>query len=548
MLSEYLQYSGLLDKSEIEETLESFRMHCALNESDSRRELNKLIDELRSISTRDSFELLVEIYDDVYTLQGVTREEIEVLMSSLDAHDDDDPLDVELVITKNLVGSFLSVYVYDAFASFLINRHLSQILLAINAVFDGDLRFEVQGSFPESFSSGISFLGVGGEAKELSVLSAKNRGSKISLLTDNVSSLAYGSLLLPSDFVFDSPVNNKENGLNERFNEIAAALSLKYLSNSFEVLQENNVSYRITGYRLISEESVSIKEINQSREFLYKIYDWVYCGGGGVDKLGLARNVISLSSDEKLIVDKTAWEAIHANYQIYLKGNIQSYLDVKGKVGASVLEFSNSTYTIADELLLSFKNNIFAVFSFLMIAILTNGIKQASIGKMFSWDYFSIVFIISIVSLSWYKFVKKDVDERFKSAGKTVKETLVSNYSKIIRESEIISVFDDGTKSSNEFLKERMVEYSKWWKGFLFLFVILYFSATVLHQHVIPCFNYSANHKQLDISKIDLETFKTNAVVKRGDAEKPSLDEEGFGERIRVEDKKLRITDLKLEE
>lgn len=256
MLHEFLQYSGLLEKSEIEETLESFWMKCALNTSDSRSDLNKLIDELRSISSRDSFELLVEIYDDVYTLQGVTKEEVDILTSSIGAHDIDDPLEVELTITKKLSDDLLSVYIFDVFAKFLIHRPLSQVLLAINAVFNGDLKFEVQGAFTESYSSGISFFGVGGVTRESRIISGNDRAGKISLLTDNVSNLAYRSLLLPSDFVFDSHINGKEDGLNERFNEIASVLSLKYLSNSFEVLEGNSVSYRITGYRLVSEESV----------------------------------------------------------------------------------------------------------------------------------------------------------------------------------------------------------------------------------------------------------------------------------------------------
>ena len=76
-------------------------------------------------------------------------------------------------------------------------------------------------------------------------------------------------------------------------------------------------------------------DLGVDSELLYKLMSWSFEGGSCADKIGLLRNILSIHLDGSgnIKFDNEVWDTVRSNYQIYLKGNIQDYLDVKNKIG-----------------------------------------------------------------------------------------------------------------------------------------------------------------------------------------------------------------------
>uniref|UniRef100_UPI000D46ECA8 hypothetical protein n=1 Tax=Aeromonas sp. HMWF015 TaxID=2056851 RepID=UPI000D46ECA8 len=218
---------------------------------------------------------------------------------------------------------------------------------------------------------------------------------------------------------------------------------------------------------------------------LYKIYDWSYEGGNCSDKIGLVRNVLSIHLDDnnKIKIDNEAWQAIQSNYQIYLKENIQSYLEIKNKIGEFVIESSSRTYTMANEILSSFKNSIFVFITFILTVVVVNGLKDTGEKSIFSDAYFAIVIILCIVSLIWREMTKRAVLKQFESASSTVKEILQLNYSKVLMQDEINQCIDPVVSTNRTYLEEQVKQYSEWWLGIILIFGLTYGAANIYFEH-----------------------------------------------------------------
>src|SRR5690606_16496348 len=134
------------------------------------------------------------------------------------------------------------------------------------------------------------------------------------------------------------------------------------------------------------------------------------------------------------------WSAIQSNYQIYLKGNIQSYLEVKNKIGELILESSARAYSMVDELLDSLKNNAFILLSFILTVVVVNGLKDSGESVVFSDPYLLIVILLSVVSAFWLLMTKSEVLKRYENAASNLSDILKANYAKILMSEEIDSL------------------------------------------------------------------------------------------------------------
>ncbi|WP_211047310.1 hypothetical protein, partial [Pectobacterium versatile] len=60
---------------------------------------------------------------------------------------------------------------------------------------------------------------------------------------------------------------------------------------------------------------------------LFDIYEWIYNQGNFVDKIGLARNIISIHTQDNSILNipKSVLKSIESSFDIYLKDNVKQY-------------------------------------------------------------------------------------------------------------------------------------------------------------------------------------------------------------------------------
>lgn len=488
MLFEYFAVGNLIRIASIEETFDVLTIKVKPEES-MRTFVPKLFDELKTLSNRDSFELHFEIAGTYKTIRDTHSSSLSVLNEHISTNIDETDYEIDLKVTKALNNSTVSIYFLEEFGKYLDQEPLKNIIATISKKFESKLKLEVFTTIERFGSNTIQFY----QAQEQCLSSVYdneiNRKDKLELLFEN-SSIANRELrLLPSDFYLLS--NSSYKSINNFFQKACTILSLQFISNASEFKNGDLFAYKISGYKTINCDGVSIDDLIKRYRLLYKIYSWAYEGGNSSDKIGLVRNVLSihLDSDNNIKFDNEVWEAIQSNYQIYLKGNIQSYLEVKNKISEFIIESTTKTYALADELLDSLKNNIFILLTFLLTVVVVNGLKDNGDTNIFSDIYLGIVIILSLISGLWLGMVRYELVNRFDNATETIKEILKLNYNKLLMESEIDECVNPVIKKNKIYLTSQIKRYSLWWGVILIIFVFSYVCANLYFSE--PSYTYT---------------------------------------------------------
>lgn len=483
MLFDYLDHSNQVCNSDIVETLES--LDITIRPSVSIMSFfPKFFDELKTISKRDSFELLVEIEGTCESITDCSNDSYKKIEGHINGFDEDPEYEIELRVKKMLEGKVLSVYFVSCFFDYLSKLPPLNFIREISRFLDCMLTFEVFSKINEFGSDTIRFIEANTPSRNIECISSSyDREKKLSLLFDNATTANLSLELIPDDFYFKFDSEYEE--VNSLFSNIVSSLSIVFLSNSSVFEKNGSFTYKISGYKTISETVMKLNYDKAISELLYKIYSWSYEGGNSSDKIGLVRNVLSIHLDDqgRIKYDGEAWQAIQSNYQIYLKENIQSYLDVKNKIGEFVIDSSTRTYTIANEVLSSFKSSIFVFITFLLTVVVVNGLKDSGENTIFSDAYLAIVFILCVVSFIWLLMTKRQVVEQFESASETVKEILQLNYSKVLMQDEIDQCIDPVISKNRKYLEGQVDRYSKWWLRIILCFGLAYGSANLYFEN-----------------------------------------------------------------
>jgi len=471
MLSEYFSLARVITQANIDETFDSVKLKVNLSVSMSEFVL-KLFDELKTLSSRDRFELFFEVGGNFVKINDCSFESLSRIKDHLAEYKDEPEFEIELNVYKTKVDSVISIYFLEAFGRYLSSEKLLDLINTISLKIEHQLFLEVFSTIDRFGTSGIQFYQVGSAAGNLADINVSSRHKKLELFSENATSANLSIKLLPSDFYLTT--QSEHPPINDIFRKACSVLSVIFLSNLSELKSNDELKYKINGYRAVMCDGVTPSELSEKYELLHKIYVWAYEGGNNSDKLGLVRNVISLHLDKdgKIIIDNDVWEAIQSNYQIYLKGNIQSYLEVKNKIGELIIESTSKTYEMADELLDSLKNNAFILLTFLLTVVVINGLKDAGETNVFSNAYLAIVVLLSVISAIWLFMTRIEVMNRYDSASSTISVVLNLNYNKILMESEIDECVKPVIKRNREYLKSQAARYTKWWLGMLLVFVV----------------------------------------------------------------------------
>jgi len=452
-----------------------------------------LYDLVNKISDRDSFEFSLEI-------NGNSIRNVKYLKNDIKAHitehkeDEEDHYELELKITKTLKNSIISIYFLDYFINFCEDSDIFDFISLISVKIDNYMQFEVFQEIKQFRTESILFAAT----KDLNSTNIHkvNRDNKLKLFKENSHIQNINIELLPSDFFLIKKSENSK--LNDLFNKITSLLSLAFIVNTFNV-KSGDISFKINGYKTIVENNLDIDELVKKNELLYKIFSWAYEGGNSSDKVGLVRNVLSLHIDSNghIIFDDEVWDAIESNYKIYLNGNIQSYLEVKNKIGEFIVELSSKTYKMADEILDTFKNNILVLLTFLLTVVLVNGFKNNGVDNIFSNTYLYIVLLLSVITSIWFVAIKKELLTRFDSSTGNVKKILILNYKKVIMEAEINDTIQPIIDDNKIYLKNQIKRYQYWWYGIITVFLLLFIIGNYIFKSELTENNKSESKGQL---------------------------------------------------
>jgi hypothetical protein len=473
------------------ETITSFKL-TVRTPIQGRRDIENICSALNGISTRDSFELIIEAGESLFKSSCANFDTL-----TMDTFYDEAIELGEVVatinITKNKNQNTISVYSAKAFEKYLLSEDITSILTTVTSILEDKLHFDYLGNPVEFSTQTISF------GQSLSNVTTFLRERR-SIITDFKEGTSFSGVpnfkLLPDDFHLHH--NPNAASTQKFFHFTCGLLSLIYLANVSELDHSNKFSFRINGYRAVYIENVSHEYIAENSQMLYKIYCWVYHASNVTDRLGLARNVLSLHLDSTGLptFNQPVWDAIQSNYKIYLQGNIESYLEVKGKIAELLIDAISKTNQLSDNLLDSLKNNALAIVTFLITVVLINGVKDLSISAVFSISYLSVVVILVIFSGIWLYLMRKDVEDRFATASTNLGNILRRNYTAILTDAEIEQSITPVIIENKSHLEGQIKKYSRWWAVMLGAFLLLYLFGFIFHKINFTNENKESNRKE----------------------------------------------------
>ncbi len=395
-----------------------------------------------------------------------------------------------IIIRKSVSANTLSVYDLRAFGQYLEGEPLRNVLSAIASRFDGSLKLACSELRKPGGSASIRFVAEDLADSEIFPARPWERDRVITLFKETSFSASIPIPLIPSDFQLHVPLEVP--AIDDFFVRASAVMSALYLCNNAELGVNNTVSYRLSGYKLVEEQAATVASLAEAGIVLGKIAGWAYDAGGSADKIGLARNVISLhvSSLGDLRDQPQVLNAILSNYQIYLKDNVSAYLEVRSRMAELLMESTAKTHALVESSLDSVRNGMLIVFTFVLTVVVVNGLKDTGPKTIFSGEYFWIVVAITGLCSVWIHHSCKDVVVRFDAAVAATKQLMRDSYRNVLIEEEVDQHTNTTFAANRDHLTLQVGTYRRIWYGvsllLIFVFAVGYLAVYQLPSRVAP--------------------------------------------------------------
>jgi hypothetical protein len=174
---------------------------------------------------------------------------------------------------------------------------------------------------------------------------------------------------IPEDFYLQN--RSKDETINALFLKLCATTCLTLIADISQFEDDNTFFYKINGIKPIIGKFRLTEIPPEAGEIFFKIYQWIYDAGVVADKIGLARNLLTLHARNKNILnlDSDVFASILSGYQIYLKENITQYIELRSKLIEYVGELSVKVAKLGEDLGNSLSKNFLAFISFFLTVV-----------------------------------------------------------------------------------------------------------------------------------------------------------------------------------
>lgn len=307
-------------------------------------------------------------------------------------------------------------------------------------------------------------------------------------------------ILLPEDFLFTSSNIITNVPLSEIMNKLLSAL---LVTTIFDItsLHDNKLIYRLNGYKSING-TIEVTPLKSYKNY-YDIYDWIYNGGNLSDKLGLARNIISLHLGEEnnLEITDSTYSSIVSSHKVYEKQNIKQYIELRNKISDQIYGFNEKANKIIETFAQGFQKSALAFVSLFSTIVITKVLTTKNFSNIFTFDATIISFLFLIGSLIYFFVSLWEVNaqlNRFKESYSNMKK----RNEDLLTSDDIDRILNSDNEHTNDllFIRRKRVSYSILWLSFLVLFL-----STTLFLH----YEYSQNNPN------DKNIFYSNKNIKQ---------------------------------
>lgn len=279
--------------------------------------------------------------------------------------------------------------------------------------------------------------------------------------------------MIPDDFYLIRRSGIQE--VDTLFDKLCMLIVLTFLTDISE-FKEDSIYYKLYGYKTIADE-LNLENINVTNlQSFFNIYAWIYHDNQQStisDKLGMARNLITLHVRNTKLdeVEGDVFTAVKSNFDIYLKENVQRYLEVKNQVSTFIYDMSIKAENNADMLANSFKNNLLIFISYFVSIIIVTAIDKSKSFTVFTVEVTGITFLILLISWFYRKYIVEDIKAK-KNRFDSKYLNFRNRYADILDEMNLDSLFGENKDHELDIqhIENAIIKYDKFWKNTIYLF------------------------------------------------------------------------------
>lgn len=375
---------------------------------------------------------------------------------------------LNIQINKSLDQPIISIYSMESFGYYLKLLKTSNLLTILsNKAKLGFIIFEVidYNSDLRIDSSSIAFIGS-------SIHCNKEKITDYTLIKAFKSvcnfQTSFEYEFIPNDFC----IIDVNNDIDLVFKKLKIIYSLIYI---FDIsnLTDNYLTLNLNGKKYL-EVKLSLNDLNfENLTVYYEIYEWLYTDGNISDKIGITRNILSLylKDANSIEIDYSAFTAIKSNYAIYLKDNVEKYLEVKSKIIDTLLSTNTQIGALVDSLTNNFIKNLGAIGTFIFSITVMKSLDDKKFQDIFTYDIIIISFFLVLISVIYFKYTINEYDYS-KKRMQILYDRLKMSYGDILVDKDIEIIFnkDEYFSQDLEAADTKVEYYKKLWCTILLIF------------------------------------------------------------------------------
>jgi hypothetical protein len=163
------------------------------------------------------------------------------------------------------------------------------------------------------------------------------------------------------------------------------------------------------------------------------------------------------------------WDAIQSNYQIYLKENIATYLEVRNKLAELLAESTHKTHSLVEGLLDSIRNGVLVILTFLLTVVVINGLQDPGLKVIFSIEYLAIAVTLLVLSSLAIWASCRDARSRFEQSASATTDLLRRMYTHVMIATELKEQVEPTINDNRTYIQRQAKKYQVFW----FVFALL---------------------------------------------------------------------------
>lgn len=399
-----------------------------------------------------------------------------------DAEDENTELSINISIDKHVVNHHLSVYDIDIFTGTLLNKNLLAFISTINNVFSDFIYFDIYDEGYNSWNTeSVAFIkhDTDFSLHEDTCIEC-NRDIRHTSQNDicSVDGLD-GITLIPEDFYLSEP----QTEIQRVFMQVCCLLSQTFLFDSSQIAEAHYI-FKLLGLIAYPNKSYNISHVKDleitTPSIYFNIYKWVYSNGGLFDKIGIARNIMSLNiNEDTLALNVDTFSSILSNYKIYEKENSLQYIELRNKISEILLGLQEKIDKISDDYIDGMKKNIFTIISFLITTVVIRLIAKQDVITGFSPPVLVLISALLVASLFYMCLCRYDISKKIKLFERHYSQ-ISKRYEKLLCKNELENVFKDSNPNKDgshaSILRNRM----KWTTWIWGIIVAIFGIATII--------------------------------------------------------------------